>query len=232
MMLYFVDLYDVILSIRSGEFDRPSLNEIVDLRMKCTEYLLKHYHKLLKPIPGVLLGWTTSMLLFVIILNLIELQYEGGDLYLSEENQRYIKQKRLRVYTDPDPNTWCLGTYVSMMDVIAFQWKTLTPCNSLREVLKMLASVKMTLNMHSKIILNVESFVESVKNKPDHGRLSEKAMVKSMSMFYWFNSSINYFQRWRPGPLVRVPNIEDTNWEDFIKGERRHWSRDGFEILF
>jgi hypothetical protein len=226
MMLYFTDLYDVILSVRSNEIPKPSLDDILDLRLKCTDYLTLHYHEMLKPIPGVLLGWSTSMLLFIIILNLIVLQYEGGDLYLDEETQAYIKKKRLRVYTDPDPNTWCLGTYVSILDVISFQWKTLTPCDDLRKLLEVCWRVcaKLTLNMHSKIVLNVESYVEGIKNMPDHGRLSEKAMVMSMAKFYWFNSTISYFQRWRKAPQqLAVPNVEDTNWDSFIKSEKRHW---------
>ena len=225
MLLYFVDVYDVLLSIRSGQLERPSLQEILDLRLKLTDYLLRNYMQLLKPVPGVLLGWTTSMLLFIIILNLVELQYEDGDLYLTESNCAYIKRKRLRVYTSPDPSTWCLGTYISFLDVIAFQWKTLEPCDDLLEILEICWRVcaKLTLNMHSKILLNVESYVEIVKGKPDHARLSEKAMIMSMSKFYWFNSTINYYKRWRIIKEARVPNVADTNWERFILGERRHF---------
>lgn len=225
MLLYFVDIYDVLLSIRAGQEEKPTLHHILELRMKCNDYLLTHYMQLLKPVPGVLLGWTSSMLLFIIILNLIELQYEDGDLYLSESNQEFIKKNRLRVYTNPDPNSWCLGQYVSMLDVLAFQWKNLTPCTDLMEILEVCWRVcaKMTLQMHSKIILNVESYVETVKKRPDHARLSEKAMIMSMSKYYWFNSTISYYNRWKFDTLSLVPAVQDTNWASFIVGEKRHW---------
>ena len=137
MLLYFVDLYDVLLSVKKGSIDKPSTNQIIELRVKCTEYLLEHYHTLYKPIPGVMLGWTTSMLLFIIILHLITLQYEGTDMYLSEDNKLYIKKERLRVYTFPEPEEWCFATYVSFLDVIAFRWKELEPSDELQEILEL-----------------------------------------------------------------------------------------------
>ena len=225
MLLYFVDLYDVLLSIKSGTVDKPSLQQVVNLRVKCTEYLLKHYHTLYKPIPGVMLGWTTSMLLFIIILHLIRLQYEGSDMYLSEENRIYIKKNRLRVYTFPEPEDWCFATYVSFLDVIAFRWKELTPNEELEEILELCWRLAghFILQIHSKIILNIESFVETVKNMPDHARLSEKAMIMCMSRFYWFVSTFNYGRRWRFATNVRAPRIESTNWSSFILNERRHF---------
>lgn len=239
MLLYFVDLYDVLLSIRSGLVDKPSLHQILELRMKCTEYLLKNYHTLYKPIPGVLLGWTTSLLLFIIILHLVHLQYEGTNMYLTEKNKAYIKEHRLRIYTFPEPEEWCFATYISFMDVIAFRWKKLTPNDQLNEILELcwrLAS-KLMLNMHSKIILNVESFRESIKGKPDYARLSEKAMIMCMSRFYWFVSTFNYMRRWKKASSVYAPTVESTNWAKFIVNEKRHFItrrfRDGIlTVLF
>ena len=225
MLLYFVDLYDVLLSIKSGTVDKPSVSEVVELRVKCTEYLLKHYHTLYKPIPGVMLGWTTSMLLFIIILHLITLQYNDSEMYLTEENKMYIKKNRLRVYTFPEPQEWCFGTYVSFMDVIAFRWKELDSCDQLEEILELCWRLAghFILKIHSKIVLNIESFVETVKNKPDHARLSEKAMIMCMSRFYWFVSTFNHSRRWHFAPNVRAPKVESSNWDTFILGERRHF---------
>lgn len=223
-LLYLTDVYDVLLSVRNRELDMPPLKTLVDLRVKCTCYFLEHYHALYKPIPGVMLGWTTSMLLFLIILTLVHLQYEGGDLYLSESNMAYVKANRLRLYQDPDPDTWCFATYVSMLDVLALRWKRLTPCSDLTEVLETLWRVcaKFTLSIHSKVLLNVEDYNEEVKGKADHARLSEKAIIITMSRFYWFHSACNYFQRWPKG-MLSAPAIENTNWAKFIKKERRHF---------
>ncbi len=225
MLLYFVDLYDVLLSVKKGSIDKPSTNQIIELRVKCTEYLLEHYHTLYKPIPGVMLGWTTSMLLFIIILHLITLQYEGTDMYLSEDNKLYIKKERLRVYTFPEPEEWCFATYVSFLDVIAFRWKELEPSDELQEILELCWRLAghFILKIHSKIVLNIESLVETVKNKPDHARLSEKAMIMCMSRFYWFVSTYNYGRRWRAATNVRAPTVESTNWDTFILNERRHF---------
>ena len=225
MLLYFVDVYDVLLSVKNGSLDKPSLNQILELRMKCTEYLLEHYHELYKPIPGVLLGWTTSLLLFIIILHLVHLQYEGTSMYLTETNKDYIKTHRLRIYTFPEPDEWCLATYITFMDVLAFRWKELTPSSQLDEILELcwrLAS-RFILQMHSKIVLNVESFIESIKSKPDHARLSEKAMIMCMSRFYWFTSTFNYMRRWRKASSVFAPAIDSTNWATFIVNEKRHF---------
>lgn len=239
MLLYFIDLYDVLLSIKSGTVDKPSLQQILELRMKCTEYLLEHYHELYKPIPGVLLGWTSSLLLFVIILHLIHLQYEGTDIFLSDKNKAYIKEHRLRIYTFPEPEEWCLATFVSLMDVIAFRWKKLTPDDQLKEILEVCWRLagRFMLQMHSKIVLNVESFVETIKSKPDHARLSEKAMIMCMSRFYWFTSTLNYVRRWRKAPNVFAPSVDSTTWAKFIVNEKRHFVtrrfRDGIlNVLF
>lgn len=225
MLLWFVDLYDVLLSVRQKSIDPPSLDQILELRMKCTEYLLTHYHELYKPIPGVMLGWTTSMLLFVIILHLIHLQYESSSMYLSYETIEYIKRNRLRVYTNPDPETWCFATLVSFSDVIAFQWKSLEPSDELSEVLELCwrLTAKFTLNIHSKIMLNIESYTEIVKGMNDHARLSEKAMIMCMDRFYWFTSTLNYYRRWKSAPHVIAPNLKNTNWSTFILSERRHF---------
>lgn len=225
MLLYFVDLYDVLLSVRSGLIDKPSLNHILELRMKCTEYLLEHYHTLYRPIPGVLLGWTTSLLLFVIILHLIHLQYEGTNMYLTNKNKDYIKQNRLRIYTFPDPEEWCFATFISFMDVIAFRWKKLTPNDQLDEILELCWRLcsRFTLSMHSKLVLNVESFRESIKGKSDHARLSEKAMIMCMSRFYWFVSTFNYMRRWKKASSVYAPSVDSCNWATFIVNEKRHF---------
>lgn len=225
MLLYFVDLYDVLLSVKSGSINKPSTQEVIELRVKCTEYLLKHYHTLYKPIPGVMLGWTTSMLLFIIILHLIRLQYDGTDMYLTEENKLYIKKHKLRVYTFADPEEWCFATYVSFLDVIAFRWKELQADEDLEEILELCWRLAghFILKIHSKIILNIESFVETVKNMPDHARLSEKAMIMCMSRFYWFVSTFNYGRRWRHVKNVVAPKLETTNWDSFIKNEKRHF---------
>ena len=225
MLLYFLDLYDVLLSVRSGLMDKPSLHQVLELRMKCTEYLLEHYHTLYRPIPGVLLGWTTSLLLFVIILHLIHLQYDGSNMFLTDKNKEYIKQHRLRIYTFPDPDEWCFATFISFMDVIAFRWKELTPNDQLNELLELCwrLSSHFILSMHSKLILNVESFRELIKGKPDHARLSEKAMIMCMSRFYWFVSTFNYMRRWKKASSVYAPTVESANWGKFIVREKRHF---------
>jgi len=239
MLLFFLDLYDVLLSIRSSVVDKPTLNQILELRMKCTEYLLQHYHTLYKPIPGVLLGWTTSLLLFVIILHLVHLQYDGTNMYLTDKNKAYIKKHRLRIYTFPDPDEWCFATFISFMDVIAFRWKTLTPNDQLNEILEMCwrMSSNFMLKMHSKLVLNVESYRESIKNMPNHARMSEKAMIMCMSRFYWFVSTFNYMRRWKKKSSVYAPTVASTNWSTFIVNEKRHFVtrrfRDGIlTVLF
>lgn len=225
MLLYFVDLYDVLLSIQSGEIDSPSLEKIVELRMKCTEYLLEHYHDLYKPIPGVLLGWTSSMLIFIIILHLTHLQYDGSSIFLSRKHKDYIMKHRLRVYQNPDPETWCLATYVSFLDAVIFRWKTLTPSNVLNEILEVLwrLAAKFTLNIHSKIILNIESYTESVKGMNHHVRLSEKCMIMNMASFYWLTSTLSYFNRWKRASCLTCPTLGNTKWKTFIVAEKRHF---------
>jgi len=225
MLLYFIDIYDVLLSVEANEINPPSLDQVVELRMKCTEYLLQHYHTLYTPIPGVLLGWTTSMLLFVIIMHLIRLQYINGSIYLTQPCKQYIKDNRLRMYQDPDPETWCFATYVSMLDVLSLKWKALTPCDHLDELLEVMWRLcsKFTLNIHSKIVLNVDNYNEDVKTKPDHARLSEQAIIVTMSRFYWFRTACNYYRRWRKGTVSMVPQLSATNWSSFIRSERRHF---------
>lgn len=224
MLLWMIDIYDVLLSINQKVLDKPSVNTIIDLRIKCTDYFLQHYHELYRPIPGVMLGWTPSMLLYIIILHLVNLQYDGGNMWLSQELKDYVKQHRLRMFQDPDPSTWCFATFVSMMDVLSLRWKGLDVSKELDELLEMMwrLSAKFILSIHSKIKLNVDNYNEDVKGKENHARLSEQGIIISMSRFYWFSSSLNYYRRW---PLARtaVVTVEASNWSKWILNERRHF---------
>jgi hypothetical protein len=224
LILYMIDLYDVLLSILSGKVETPSMDTIDDLRVKCTECLMEHFHAMYKPIPGCLVGWTQSMLLWVIILTLISIQYKDEKVVLCDNLLKYIKTKRLRMFTDPDPKTWDFNTYISMLDVLSLQWNNLEPCDDINELLEIMwrISASFTLTAYTKDVFNIENYTEEMKNSKDHVRISEDGIMLGLSRFYWFNQCMYQIKRW-PIIVETFPSIGESNWNTWILKERRHF---------
>jgi hypothetical protein len=221
LLLYIVDVYDVLLSVESGALPPPMEHEINELRELLSDYLLKHWIYLYKPIPGRLIGWTHSMLLYINILMLIRLQYKGKTVSLSADVMKYTKQYRLRLFEDPDPENWTLVDLVSMLDVVSFRWNKLEAREELTELLEILwiVSARLITQMHTKDKLNIDNYCEVVSE--NHVRVGEVGIVASMSRFFYFNQCLNQVNRWRTIIFDEVP--ENTNWDTFLVAETKHF---------
>jgi hypothetical protein len=222
ILLYVVDLYDVILSVESSALPLPSKTQIVELREKATLCFLKNYDRLYVQTPGRLLGWTHGMLLYVTILMLIKMQYKCSPYAaLSPSVLTFIKRYRLRMFEDIDPSQWLFSDLVSMLDVVAFRWNTFLPCKDLETLLEVLwrVSSKFITEMHTKDRLNITNFCDPVKGLKHHVRVSEVGIILSMSRFFWFKRLIIEYNRW---PMSRTSTYpSETNFETFIQGETK-----------
>ena len=78
----------------------PSRLQIQQLRKKFSDHILRYYHKMYSPIPGALLGWTESMLMWVILLSIIDIQHWNSTMELSPKVRAWIKDHAIRMYED------------------------------------------------------------------------------------------------------------------------------------
>ena len=152
LFLYLIDVYDVLLSVASNELPMPNRTQIIQMRNKFSSYILSHYHKMYTPIPGALLGWTESMLMWVILLSIIDIQHWGSTMELSPLLRNYVKKHAIRMFEDHDLTTWNLDTLVSQLDCLCLKWHELEPCDELEELLEILwrFAARFTLRIHSQ----------------------------------------------------------------------------------
>jgi len=225
LFLYLIDTYDVLLSITADQLPLPSTRQMDALRKKLTKYLLDHYSEMYKPIPGALYGWTESMLMWVVLLSLIDIQHWHSNMKLSTAVRSWAKKNRVRMFEDYDLTTWNLDTLVGQLDCLSLRWHTLEPCNELSEFLEIIwrFAARFTLRMHSKDVLNIDNYTEEVP-KTTKVRLSADGVMVFLSRFYWYNHMILLHARWR---IIKdspdFPSVESTNLGRFLALERRHF---------
>lgn len=206
MFLWLIDVYDLIMK-KSLTDDQK-----FHIRRNIKNYLLLHYEKLHIPIPGCLLGWTHSMFVWIVYLSLLK-------PLVLEVPSDYVKQHRLRVYEDPDADTWSWDVYISMLDVLALRWNTLTLNKELEKILKIMwyKAAKYTLFIHTKDILSIDNHTLDTHAKY-HVRLSTESIVMCMSRFVGFERAMHLNKIW----TLSTVEIPDNNYESFIFLERRH----------
>jgi len=221
LLLYVVDLYDVLLSVESGALPAAQVGELDELLDKTTNYLLDNYDMLYKTVPGRCLGWTVGMMFYLVIMTLINMKHKTCSL--SPAVKTYVKKHRLRLYESPDPNEWTLSDLISMLDVISLRWDKLEPCAELDGLLEILWTVssRYITQMMSRDKMDVDMYTEEVNGKKSHVRLSEVGIVASMSRFFWCKQLLRLYRTW-------TIHIEDdtpmeTNWDKFITGEKKHF---------
>lgn len=227
LFLYLIDVYDVLLSVASNELPMPNRTQILQMRNKFSSYILSHYHKMYTPIPGALLGWTESMLMWVILLSIIDIQHWGSTMELSPHIRKYVKKHAIRMFEDHDLTTWNLDTVVSQLDCLCLKWHELEPCDELEEFLEILwrFAARFTLRIHSKDVINLESYTEDIP-KMVKVRMTPDGIMVFLSRFYWFHHMIFLRKKWETIENYDVypfPKIEDTNWDLWILNERRHF---------
>lgn len=197
LFLWLIDVYDLAMKgIKSKA-----------LALKIKAFLIKHYKRLHVPIPGCLLGWTHSMFVFIVYLNLHQPTYTFS--------QDYVKRHCLRLYTDPNPLTWSWDTYASTLDLLALKWNTLDQSDDLQQFLEMLWSLarRFCLFIHTKDILSVDIHTHNVAKTKYHVRLSPEAIVSILSRFVGFQ-----FHNYK---LVSI-ELPENNVDYFISMEKRH----------
>lgn len=227
LFLYLIDVYDVLLSIAADQIPKPSTQAIRQLREKFTRHLLQHYHDMYHPIPGALLGWTESMLVWVILLSLVDIQHWGSSMELSPPVVAWVKKHAVRMYEDHDLTTWNLDTVVSQLDCLSLKWHELEPCDELEAFLEIMwrFAARFTLRIHSKDVINLENYTEDVP-KLVKVRLTPDGIMLFMSRFYWFHHMINLRNKWQTvsnNLVYTFPSIQDSNWDKWIKNEKRHF---------
>lgn len=226
LFLYLIDIYDVLLSITTQQLPQPTAMELSNLRKKLSNHLLSKYHDLYTPIPGALLGWTESMLLWVVILSVIELQHQHSPLELSDKLMDWVKKNRIRMFEDHDLTTWNLDTCISQMNSLSLKWEFLEPCEELNDFLEIMwrFAARYTLRMHTKDVINVENYQEDIP-KLVRVRLTPDGIMIFLSRYYWFHSMIQFKIRWpiQTDHSYDFPSIADSNWDTWILHETRHF---------
>ncbi len=225
LFLYLIDTYDVLLSITSGQLPKPPKRDIVMLRQKLSDYLLKHFHDMYKPVPGALYGWTESMLLWVVLLSVIEMQHHTNkEMELNKNLLRWIKSKRIRMFEDIDMTTWNLDTLICQMDSLALRWHELEPCKELEEFLEILwrFAARFTLRMHTKDVLNIETYIDEVPQATRY-KLTSDGMMTFLSRYYWFTHMIELRNLWQIADDREFTPQDKTNWSSWILNERKHF---------
>jgi hypothetical protein len=228
MYLYLIDMYDVLLSAALGQTDDIPKNKIMKQRNKVHNYLMQHFHRLYLPIPGRLYGWAHNMLIYVIVMTLIEMQYDSKYPVIPDEVHAYCVKNRIRMYRDKDTKTWRLDTWLDMMDVMSLRWKNLLPCEPLNQLLEILwrISAKMTIFMYGIETLNMEDYVEPIIMNDEisnYRRANAMCIMAGLSRYYWFHQTVRQYTRWEDAEITfEIPDVDQTNWEQFINGEKKH----------
>ena len=225
LFLYLIDVYDVLLSVASNQLPIPSPEETVRLRVKFSTHILNHYHKMYNPIPGALLGWTESMLVWVILLSIIDIQHWNSTMELTPQVQTWVKKRAIRMYGDPDLRTWNLDTLISQLDCLSLKWHELEPCDELEQFLEIMwrFAARFTLRIHSKDVINLEKYMEDIP-KMVKVRLTPDGIMVFLSRYYWFHHMIQLRKRWKTiTDYPTFPKMADCNWDVWIKNERRHF---------
>ena len=116
----------------------PMLSKLMlrQLRTKFSTCILKNYHRMYQPIPGALLGWTESMLMWIILLSIIDIQHWGSTMELTPKVMAWVKKHAVRMFEDPDL-TIASNTVVSQLSTVsAWKWHELEPCEELESFWK------------------------------------------------------------------------------------------------
>ena len=205
MFLWLVDVYDLIMKKSLSD------DQKFHIRRKIKEYLLLNYEKLHVPIPGCLLGWTHSMFVWIVYLSLLK--------PVINIPTNYIKKHKLRVYEDPDTDTWSWDVYISMLDVLALRWNDLELNQELEKLLKIMwyKASTYTLFIHTKDVLSIDNHTLDTHAKY-HVRLTTESIVMCMSRFVGFERAIRLNKKWSKHTLT----IPDNTYDSFIFLERRH----------
>ena len=229
MYLYLIDTYDVLLSAAIGSTPDIPKDKIQKCRKKIHAYFMDNFHSMYIPIPGRLYGWTHTMLIYVILLTLIEMEYTSEYPKIPEHIHKFCVENRIRMYKDRDTKTWKLHTYLDMMDVISFRWSKLTPCSELNELLEVIYrySAKINLFMHGEELMNMEDYIEPViinDEESDYVKATAQLVMAGMARYYWFHQMIKQWVQWKDASNegIEYPNLETSNWLQFLEGEKKH----------
>ena len=227
LFLYMIDVYDVLLSVASNQLPMPSKLMLRQLRTKFSTCILKNYHRMYQPIPGALLGWTESMLMWIILLSIIDIQHWGSTMELTPKVMAWVKKHAVRMFEDPDLTTWSLDTVVSQLDCLCLKWHELEPCEELESFLEIMwrFAARFCLRIHTKDVINLENYMEDIPNMVKV-RLTPDGIMLFLSRFYWFHHMIYLRDKWKTicnYDVYAFPKLEDTNWETWIKHEKRHF---------
>jgi len=226
LFLYLIDSYDVLLSISTNQLPEPTIEETMKLRLKFSDYILNNYHKMYKPIPGAVIGYTESMLMWLVLLSIIELQHINSPMELSPELLKWCKDNRIRMFEDHDLTTWSLDTVLSQLDSLTLKWEHIEPSDELNQFLEIMwrFAARFTLRMHTKDVINVENYQEEIP-KQVRVRLTPDGIMAFMSRFYWFHHMIKIRKKWvtiTDNPYHCIP-LENSNWTQWITNEKRHF---------
>lgn len=228
MYLYLIDMYDVLLNAALGRTEIRD-SKLKKQRGKVHMYLMKHFHRLYTPIPGRLYGWAHNMLIYVILLTMIEMEHKSEYAKIPEDVHEYCVKHKLRMYQDRDTKTWKMHTWLDMLDVLSFRWKTLLPSHTLAKLLEIMwrVSAKMTIFMHGSETLNMESYTEPIimdDKVSNYVRSNVLSVIAGLSRYYWFHQTIYQYTRWKDADVssLNLPNVNDTNWEQWIEVEKKH----------
>ena len=152
--------------------------------MKIKNYILKHYYSLHVPFPGILFGWTKSMLLWVLYLSCYRLGLSNNPPQLTEEDIAYINTSRLRIFKDENFSTQ--HEIMDVLGILAFRWHTIDK-NKIKHFLQVLwyRTAKLTLFTEPNVSkLPVTTFTDQSRR-----RINTKCIIACLSRFYTFEKA-------------------------------------------
>lgn len=177
LFIYCADLYHIYLN--SYEMGEKKCTVWAQVAKTLKKYILKHYYTLHVPFPGILFGWTKSMLLWILYLSATSLSYEEPP-ELSIFDITYANEAGFRMFKDDD--NWGQDTIMDVLEVLSLQWHSID-LKEMKNFLNVLwyRVAKLTLFTHRNLPLT--KFTDS-------NRINTKCIIACLSRFYYFEKSM------------------------------------------
>ena len=185
LFIYCMDLYKIYLQTYSGDaLDTTGTHKWYTISMKLKDYILKHYYSLHVPFPGIVFGWTKSMLLWILYLSCYRLGLSLTPPELTHHDVSYINEAKLRIFKDEKFSTQ--EEIMDVLGILAFRWHTVDK-DKIKHFLSVLwyRTAQLTLFTEpDSRKLPITTFTDSSRH-----RINTKCIIACLSRFFVFEKS-------------------------------------------
>lgn len=181
-----MDLYKIYLQTYSapGNIAEGLTGTFYNISIKLKDYILNHYYSLHVPFPGIIFGWTKSMLLWILYLSCYRLGLSLTPPTLTNEDVAYVNEARLRIFKDENFSTQ--DEIMDVLGVLAFKWHTIDK-PKIKHFLSVLwyRTAELTLFTEPDCSkLAVTTFTDQSRH-----RVNTKCIIACLSRFFAFEKS-------------------------------------------